>query len=944
VVLSIGKVGAGNGDPSYYLDTVATGREDYYTGSGEAPGTWAGRGSAARGLSGRVADGDFLRVLDPGGAESKRSVLAYDLTFSAPKSVSVLFGIGDMQMSRAVRDAHDAAVLDALGYMEREACWTRRGRNGVRILRGDGLTAALFRHRSSRAGDPQLHTHAVIANRIAAEGRETALDGRALFAHAKTASYLYQASLRRELTDRLGLQWAPVDQGIAEVVGIDAEVREHFSRRRAEIVEQMRQCGGRTARSAQIATLETRRTKDYHVPITRLCDDWRARAAELGLGLSELANLVDRDPGRDRLDPATVSDHLASPGGLTARASAFDRRDTIRAWAEAHRSGARAVEVERLADQWLERADVIRLETGRSRTVVGGARYSTEDLLRIESHLLASASTRRDAATATVPVVTVDAHLQAARHLSDEQKDLVRRVTTSGAGVEVIRAAAGTGKTRALAEARSLWEATGIRTCGCALAARAALELEQTAGIDSSTVARTLSDLDRGYELKRGSVLVVDEAGMVSTRVLAKLADHAEATDSKLLLVGDDRQLPEIEAGGGFRALADRLGSIELREIQRQRHAWDQLALGDLRAGRIDAWAANYREHGRLIAHRDAPTLRELLVDDWWAAARDGHCDAVMIAHRRSDVRDLNAAGRARMRRDGMLGDIDLEAGDTAFAVGDRVVARRNDHRAGILNGSRGEITELDPKARTAKLRTIAGDELEIGPAYLDDGHLEHAYAITGHAAQGATVDRAFVLGGDDLYREWGYTAMTRHREAATFYIVSPGSVARALPGLEKEPDELLQDVRGALTHSRRNAAALAIAEDADRGREVRERLDRWERERSATKFWQRTRRADLDDLIARQREVLERWVAVPRPESPSVPHALTDDRQAIAATILDPPPATEQRIGPRPSAIGDREKWMRAAARLARSAQHALELEPTGPERTMDHDTGLEL
>jgi conjugative relaxase-like TrwC/TraI family protein len=942
VVLSIGKVGSGKGDPSYYLDTVATGREDYYTGVGEAPGRWAGRGAAARGLSGRVEDDDFLHVLDPDGAAGNRSVLAYDLTFSAPKSVSVLYGVGADKVSRAVRNAHDAAVLDALGYLEREACWTRRGRNGVRVLRGDGLTAALFRHRSSRAGDPQLHTHAVIANQTAAERRSTALDGRALFAHAKTASYLYQASLRRELTERLGLRWTPVDQGIAEVVGIDAGVREHFSRRRAEIVEQMRERGGRSAHSAQIATLETRRTKDYNVSITRLRDEWRARASELGLDLQEIADVIDRPADRHRLDGPGVSEHLASPAGLTARSSAFDRRDTIRAWAEAHRDGARTVEVERLADQWLERADVIRLDSGRSRMTVGGARYSTEDLLRTETRLLSGAAKRRAAATATIQVETVEAHLRGARHLSEEQKELVRRVTTSGAGVEVIRAAAGTGKTRALAEARTLWEAAGTRTYGCALAARAALELEQTAGIDSSTVARTLSDLDHGYSLKRGSVLVVDEAGMVPTRVLARLADHAEATDSKLLLVGDDRQLPEIEAGGGFCALADRLGSVELREIKRQRHPWDQSALSDLRAGRVDVWAAQYRDHGRLVAHRDAFTLRELLVDDWWAAARDGGCDAVMIAHRRSDVRDLNAAGRARMRRDGMLGDVELEAGDRAFAVGDRVVARRNDHRAGIVNGARGQITDLDPKARTAKLRTVDGAELELGAGYLDDGHLDHAYAITGHAAQGATVDRAFVLGGDDLYREWGYTAMTRHRDAATFYIVSPGSVARALPGLELEPDLLLEDIRASLSHSRRKAAALAIADDANRERQVRGRMDRLERERSATKFWQRARRADLDHLIAGHHEALHRRVTAPRADPDPVPPPLAPNPLARAAMVVDPTPAIERRIGPRPSAIGDREKWMRAVAHLVLSGSH--ELGPTEPERTMDRDTGLEL
>ena len=220
--------------------------------------------------------------------------------------------------------------------------------------------------------------------------------------------------------------------------------------------------------------------------------------------------------------------------------------------------------------------------------------------------------------------------------------------------------------------------------------------------------------------------------------------------------------------------------------------------------------------------------------------------------------------------------------------------------------------------------------------------NLDYAYAITGHAAQGATVDRAFVLGGDDLYREWGYTAMTRHREAATFYMVSPGSVARALPGLENEPDVLLEDVREGLSQSRRKTAALAIADDADRGRDVRERLDRLDRERSARRFWQRARRPNLDDLIERQREALDRCVTAPRVDSSPAPPARAPDPLMTAAMVVDPPPAIERRVGPRPSALGDREQWMRAVAHLVRSGSH--ELGPTGSERTMDRDTGLEL
>ncbi|HMJ37099.1 MAG TPA: MobF family relaxase [Baekduia sp.] len=306
MVLSIGKIGGGDGDPSYYLDAVASGQEDYYTASGEAPGIWIGRGAATRGLAGRVEDDAFLHVLDATAGNTNKSVLAYDLTFSAPKSVSILYGVADEETAGLASAAHDAAVRDALGYLEREACWTRRGRNGVHLLRGDGLTIATFRHRSSRAGDPQLHTHAVVANATTADGRTTTLDGRALYAHAKTASYLYQASLRHQLTERLGVEWSPVDKGIAELKGIDEPIRRHFSRRRTEILAGMRERGGRSAHAAQIATLQTRRAKDYNVPVGRMRDEWRARAAELGLDRERIAGIAGHRRAQPRLDTRAV--------------------------------------------------------------------------------------------------------------------------------------------------------------------------------------------------------------------------------------------------------------------------------------------------------------------------------------------------------------------------------------------------------------------------------------------------------------------------------------------------------------------------------------------------------------------------------------------------------------------------------------------------------------
>src|SRR3954453_12687811 len=292
-MLSIGKLAAGPTAGRYYVEQVAQGREDYYAGEGEAPGNWAGSGAASLALRGEVTEGGISLLLDgrdPGsGARLRRplasgAVAGFDLTFRAPKSVSILFGIGDRELAGTLRREHDAAVGEALGYLEREACRARRGRGGGTFVEGRGFVGAAFGHRSSRAGDPLLHTHVVVANETQGpDGRWTALDGRALYRQQKTAGYLYQAALRRRLSTALGVRWHEVNNGMADIVGVPREVVEHFSRGRAEILERMAERGEHSARAAQIATLDTRRAKDYGVPIHRLRAEWRARAEEHGL-------------------------------------------------------------------------------------------------------------------------------------------------------------------------------------------------------------------------------------------------------------------------------------------------------------------------------------------------------------------------------------------------------------------------------------------------------------------------------------------------------------------------------------------------------------------------------------------------------------------------------------------------------------------------------------
>jgi len=489
----------------------------------------------------------------------------------------------------------------------------------------------------------------------------------------------------------------------------------------------------------------------------------------------------------------------------------------------------------------------------------------------------------------------VDHALAARPELADEQAAVVRGLTQSGDGVQVVRAPAGTGKTYALEAARDAWEASGHRVIGCALSARAAVELESQAGIDSTTIARLKLDLDRGYGLAAHNVLVVDEAGMVGTRALAELSANADAVGAKLVLVGDDRQLPEIDAGGAFRGIAERIGALELHETRRQRYEWDREALSALRDGDLDGWAARYRETGRLVARPTGRMVREELVTDWWHAARDESVDAVMIAHRRVDVAELNDRARALMAADGRLGEIELDAGGRSFAQGDRVLAKHNDRRAGIVNGARGQVLAVDVERRAITVELQGGEQVVLDADYLDHGHLDHGYAVTAHAAQGATVDRAFVLGSDDLYREWGYTAMTRHRDEARFYLISPSSTERSLPGLQPEPDPLLKDLAEMLGDSREKSLAIDVLDNAtvtasgesrdllasyraiaastsrhdsdlhaaEAAREAAEaRIAELTDERAELGWLQRQRRAELDQQISQNEIARTRWAA----------------------------------------------------------------------------------
>ncbi len=344
------------GGHAYYLEVAGNG------GTGiEAPGRWLGSGAAALGLHGEV-DGDALGALlrgdDPhtarrlGRAHHRVTVAAFDLSFCAPKSVSMLHALGPPDIAGQVLAAHTHAVDAALHYVERRAVAVRRPTAGALVpVEAEAVAAAGFVHRVSRALDPHLHSHVVMANLgRGPEGNFTALDGRGLYAHAPAAAALYHAQLRHELTTRLGVDFEPLRHGRADIEGIGPEARLAFSQRALAIAEHLAARGLEGGRARTIAGHATRPERDPHRSIDELRPAWQERARAVGLGPDDIGAVVDRVARRPGpgLDPAQ-GDEVAE--ALGRRGATVTRRDVVRAWSSSLAAGAPAPAIEQAADR-----------------------------------------------------------------------------------------------------------------------------------------------------------------------------------------------------------------------------------------------------------------------------------------------------------------------------------------------------------------------------------------------------------------------------------------------------------------------------------------------------------------------------------------------------------------------------------------------------------------
>jgi len=401
----------------------------------------------------------------------------------------------------------------------------------------------------------------------------------------------------------------------------------------------------------------------------------------------------------------------------------------------------------------------------------GQTRFTTEEMINLERGMLNRAKRMSAAHKHDVAVEHRDQVLADGR-LSTQQRNAFEHVTGPG-DVAVMVGIAGSGKSTMLDSARRAWESAGYSVKGAALAGIAAENLGNASGITARTLASWERSWEKGYDLLgKRDVFVVDEAGLVGTRQLARVMENVEKAGAKLVLVGDPEQLQAIEAGAPFRGIAAQAGMVELTEVWRQKLGWQKEATQQLAAGRTVEALKAYGRGGAIQAASTRDEARTALLTAWREAGREQPAESrIMLAYTRTDVQQLNEQARALRQAAGEIGKgevIATERGSREFAAGDRLFFLKNERSLNVKNGSLGTIEKISNGMLQVRLD---GDEARrVVVDSKQYPHLEHGYAATIHKTQGTTVDRTFVLATPHFDRHSAYVALSRHRESVTAF------------------------------------------------------------------------------------------------------------------------------------------------------------------------------
>ncbi len=692
----------------------------------------------------------------------------FDITFSPPKSVSILGLLSaDKGVEDAVWECHREAVRKAMGWFEQELAAGRRGHAGRDGVVGGTIAGVGWDHATSREDDPQVHTHVTLGNLCWGEdGKLGALDSDRFYAgkHAresivKAISGVYGATLRAELTERLGVGWTKPQgrDGHREVAGVPAKVIKEFSRGRRRVEANLADAGiGDSAShgARQAAEMASRSAKGEKLA-AELAPEWAERMEALYVRPKDLIRSVAKARTKHHGPPEMpkIPDVMRSLHGAGGKPS-WTRHDLVGALCLLTPLGVDPATAEHWADEVLASEDVIMAskpvapesefathETGQA------ARFTWRALWEAELGVVEMAkSTER----AGIDPEIVE-QIIAASTLDDEQEAMVRAVCGDGFA-HLVAARAGTGKTFALGEAAKAWEADGREAIGITNAWRAANELTDV-GIESKPFARISADAEReGCKIEdllpRGGVVVVDETSQMPTLDLAQLVGAAQRGGCQIVLCGDPRQLGSVEAGGLYAMLATGENVTELTTNRRQMEQWRVEAINDIRQGRGARAVQALWDHDDIILCATPEEAVAKLMDDWGEARASGAEVSILsgtVAGREllNQLAHDHLVAAGEVAENGVTLDETLELPEREIGGGDEIRFRKQrmfPGRVQVVNGTTGVVEKTDKYHVTIRLEN--GHVVKPTTDWASD-HIDLGYAATVAGVQGQTTGTA---------------------------------------------------------------------------------------------------------------------------------------------------------------------------------------------------------
>lgn len=765
----------------------------------------------------------------PGSRESKKRARrrdrspGFDLCLNVPSSVSYFAAVGGAEVLRTVEECAEVAGRSVLDYVERNLGLARRGRGGAQRERA-GLVVARFLHLVNRNLSPQIHLHCVFANACQRDdGSWVTVDGRLLADWTRTLGPIFRCTLARELQSRLGLiLYRPKksdgrDQSWFEIAGIPRQLSLHWANRRPEIEKLLQGEGlsltNTTAQAREHATLASRKPKLPTPPRQELLVRWATEAKRFRFDQERARSLLHRAKPPSRSPERTLAKVLAKVlREHTSHEAHFTARQFVQEVCEAMQAkGLDGVTAAERAQVFLELSpEVVRLNA-----IQGERRYTSRSLWESESRLLADVAAMRSRAGAVVPDQTIDKVIRRRRQLSPEQAQAARQLLSQKQAIRILSGVAGAGKSTTLDAIRDGLERGGYTVIGGALAGAAKEELVRKTGIASRTVASYLYHLDKStwqafqdrirhdakqmvrafrgqrtykptrLKLTSRHVLILDEAGMLDTRSMERIAHHVQRAGATLILAGDAKQLPPIMAGGLFPHLKATQEGSELRQNQRQRDPADQKAVQDIRSGRTAQALENYARRGRVTIGANRQDAIRKLVQAWAenGGARRPH-DHSIFTQTREEAAFVNRLCQAERRDRGMLRSFaSIRVDNERFYIGDRVLFHQAYRKAGIENGFRATVVAVNPVLRQITVRLDDAPSVDAKARGLSqtvtvplrafkNGKLTLGYSATTHKMQGQTTPHALMLiGGAMTSQELSYVQATRGRLSTRIFV-----------------------------------------------------------------------------------------------------------------------------------------------------------------------------